>query len=211
MRALTFIALLALAGCKKEAVPKEEAAPTPGPVAVVKSPRELAAEDAGAAPVLASKACKDAQLSQPDGGLNAFVGFSKDEQRFAFSVYSDGAGAYLLSVIEAPNKLLQRLTLGGSKEEPEAKKLLDEGGFSGEGYEGNFDAKLEGATVHVLAGGQEVWSGEPFGGMGAGNVRIRPWGCSPSKKRGAIEATVPSGTEFGDIKTYVIFDLPGAK
>jgi hypothetical protein len=63
----------------------------------------------------------------------------------------------------------------------------------------------------VLSHGHELWKGEPFGDRGAGNLRVEPWGCSRSRTHGAISATIASGTEFGDIKTYVIFELPEAQ
>lgn len=218
-RAWVFAGLaIATAGCKKNDITEHESEPFGGmnrkelsatQDAGVKADALTAARDAGEATTRVG--CKDVPLTQPDGGLGAFVGFSRDEKQFAFTAYSEGAGATLLTVIETPSTMVKRLTLGGDKEEIEAKKLLDGAGFDSSGFQSDFDFKLDGAKVHVLSHGREVWSGAPFGDTGAGNVRVESWGCSRSRKRAAIRATISSGTEFGDIQNYVIFDLPESR
>ncbi|MFL5318307.1 MAG: hypothetical protein ACJ790_01525 [Myxococcaceae bacterium] len=203
MRSWVLIAMLALTGCHKPTAPNE----TP-PMQTAPKKEAVSVADSGTARV----GCRDSPRTvTADAGLEAFEGFSGDEKQFAFSSYSEGAGASLLTVIEAPNKMVNRITLGGDKDEIEATKLINAGKFDAAGYVSDFDFKLEGTAVHVFSHGVELWKGEPFGAQGAGNVRIEPWGCSRSRTHGAIAATVSSGTEFGDIHTFVIFELPEAR
>lgn len=152
--------------------------------------------------------------------LERFTGFSKDGSKFAFSVYSDGAGFYLLHVVDGPSgELKQRFILDAPESKEKARAFLTKNGFteaSGKLPPGmTVDARLEkGQVVVTRKGGgkpeKTLHRGNPFKSAGGGKPqRVTVGPVSPKGDKVAIRAEQVPVTEFGGIVTYMIIDVQG--
>lgn len=155
-----------------------------------------------------------------EGSLEGFAGFSRDGAQFAFSVYSDGAGFYLLHIVEGPSgELKQRFILDGPENVEKARTFLKSKGFtqtSGTLPDGmKIDARIEGGQVVVTrrGGGQPdktLHRGNPFKSAGGGKPqRVSVAQVSPKGDKIAIRAEQVPVTEFGGIVTYLLIDVNG--
>jgi hypothetical protein len=163
------------------------------------------------------------------GDLRKFSGFSGDESRYAFSVFSEGAGFHLLHVVNAAGEMLQRFQLPDDAHVEKARDWLRAQGFSPRSGElpGKVRERLK-ATVRdgkvrvtgtPAAGGEAkvLYQADPFSAQGGvGKPSSAEFAqVAPSGKRVAVKVGQAAVTEFGGITTYVIVDvtpvLEGAK
>lgn len=167
--------------------------------------------DAGAA-AGAGPAASDPAL---DGNLQKFAGFSADESQYAFSVYSDGAGFYLVHIVEGRDgKVKERFILDSEESLETARKALKARGFSSR--EGTLaggvrpTAKVEDGKVVVAVGGKVLYRGDPFGAReGGGSAQsAKVAQVSPSGRKVAVQVNQTPVTEFGGITTYLVLDAP---
>lgn len=181
---------------------------------VTPAPAAPAAVDAGAAG-RTSDAGVDGAID-----LERFSGFSRDGSKFAFSVYSDGAGFYLLHVVDGPSgELKQRFILDAAESKEKARAFLKKNGFtetSGKLPPGmTIDARLDkGQVVVTRKGGgkpeKTLHRGNPFKSAGGGKPqRVTVGPVSPKGDKVAIRAEQVPVTEFGGIVTYMIIDVQG--
>lgn len=182
--------------------------------------------DAGGVGVVAEAVrleASDFVAVRPDGGVEpeAFSGFSSDETRFAWSAYSVGAGAHVLTIVpvkagERPRKWL----LSEPAERDSAREQLAEGGFTPvrrlprEGA-GEVKVELAGRTLRLVRisekGEREVFFvGQPFeresGGFGVPD-NASFWGLSPSGRVGVLEVVSANHPEFGSATSYVFVPI----
>lgn len=163
------------------------------------------------------------------GDLRKFSGFSADETRYAFSVFSEGAGFHLLHVVNAAGETIERFQLPDDAHVEKAREWLKSQGFSPRAGElaGNVRERLK-ATVRqgkvlvtgaTSGGGEEkvLYQADPFAREGGGGkpTSAELAQVAPSGKRVAVKVSQAPVTEFGGITTYVIVDvtpvLGGAK
>lgn len=229
-----------LAGCLEQSarpvVPQEDprtptapgkVVPAPGgtpqmdPVVVVPTAPDSGVmaqpKDAGEAPrVDAGAPDPGANAADPalEGNLQDFEGFSADGKRFAHSTYSEGAGFYLVHVIEGrEGKLAQRFILESPEQLQAARKALQAGGFTSRGGAlpagVQVDAKVEGGKVVVTqkseGGTRTLYEGNPFD-QGA-PVSAKVARVSPDGERVAVKVEQEAITEFGGITTYLLLEV----
>jgi hypothetical protein len=162
----------------------------------------------------------DAGTGDMAASIRSFKGFSADEQRFAFSILSEGAGFHLLMVVEgAGGEVKERFPLDGPEGIARAAAFLRAGGFTAQ--QGTLPAAakdrtrvvVSGTKVKATVGDRVVYDGAPFKvveGMGAPkSAKVDQ--VSPSGKRIAIRVEQTPVTEYGGIVTYVLADVEGAK
>ena len=154
------------------------------------------------------------------GDLRKFRGFSGDESRYAYSVFSEGAGFHLLHVVNPAGETLQRFQLSDEEHVAKARAWLEAQGFSPRSGElpGEVRQRLK-ATVKngkVLVtgtpagGGKEtvLYQADPFAGQGVGKPASAEIAqVAPSGKHVAVKVSQVPVTEFGGITTYVIVDV----
>lgn len=226
------LAVWVLCGCarKQPAEPPEPSAtsaPVPAP-----QPRALttpdagapqSARDAGVAEAGAPAAAPDKAL---DGPLQKFSGFSGDETNYAFAIYSDGAGFFLLNVVDGgAGKIVQRFQLSDEANVEKAREYLKAHGYTSRTRPPSAPPANR-ATAAVKQGQVEVtvapegggaprvlYRGDPFnaqGGVGApSNAAVA--GASPSGRKLLVKVDQEPVTEFGGITTYLVLDLEGQR
>lgn len=225
MRNALLIAVVVLAACPQQQ--KQTQPQPPGETAApAAQPRELRTIDAGstAAPEAApAPAEPDPAL---EGPLEKFAGFSADESRYAFSIYSEGAGFYLLNVVEgSTGKIAERFQLSDEENQSKARAYLKTNGYStrtrppSEPPASRAKAAVTNGKVEVTlapeGGGapKVLYSGDPFNaedGMGApSNAAIA--GSSPAGKKLLVKVEQTPVTEFGGITTYLVLDVEAEK
>ncbi len=158
------------------------------------------------------------------GDVRKFSGFSGDETRYAFSVFSEAAGFHLLYVVNASGETLQRFQLPDDAHVEKAREWLTSQGFSPQtgALPGDVRDRLK-ATVRrgkVLVTGARSVGGEakvlfqadPFAEDGGGGkpTSAELAQVAPSGKRVAVKVNQAPVTEFGGITTFVIVDVTPA-
>lgn len=150
----------------------------------------------------------------PDGGAlgdpTDFTGFSADGRRFAFAVHSEGVGAAVLTILEPPKTVVRRFLLDAREAKGEANAFLADGGFSRDHLAPNFDVVVDGMTARVSArDGGLIFSGSPFEGTAGANTNARVWGCDLSGRFAAVEVSTQYESEFGNARSFIVFDVHG--
>lgn len=175
------------------------------------------ASDAGAAAVDAAAVGAAAaggpcgEIIPGDGGVisvpKSFTGFSADGRRFAYSVYSEGAGGSVLTIIEAPNKPVKKILLDTPQATAQAKALLSEGGFTSTRRRVALQVTMkEVSAVVTHSDGRVVFKGTAFEGAPGTNTQASLWGCDPSGKTAALHMSTLYESEYGNASGYVLFD-----
>ncbi len=226
---------MSMAACKREPaeVPRSVPASGTGPaveaaVALKDRPNRELVRSVGPRPLgerLLAKNAKPQPAAPADlGDLRKFSGFSADESRYAFSVFSEGAGFHLLHVVNPAGETLQRFQLPDDAHVEKAREWLKAQGFSprrGElpaSVRERLKATVRNGKVVVTAapaaGGEAkvLFQADPFaaqGGVGKpASAELAE--VAPSGKHVAVKVSQTAVTEFGGITTYVIVDLTPA-
>lgn len=221
------------AGCREEKTAPARSEPaTPAPRAVEDGPKPSAGRNAGTlaeAPVapgpsavrdagsgVAAEVDAGAAAPLAPGALSRFTGFNADETRYAFSVYSEGAGAHLLNIVVGQQGTpVQRYLLDSEDSEKKAQAALAAGGFTPQA------GKLP-PSIHVEAAAKDgkakvtvssdggppriVYDQNPFllGGGGAKVAKATVEKVSPSGNVVAVRVESVPMTEFGGATTVVL-------
>ncbi len=154
--------------------------------------------------------------------LEDFQGFSGDESRFAFTVFSEAAGLHLMHVVSGDGtELEQRFQLVDEAATGEARAFLRGHGFtrkqgtlSPEVKRGlSFSAEDGKAKVALSTpeGGERVlYQGDPFDmpGSKGGVARVSLAFVAPSGRRIAARVEQTPVTEWGGIVGHLLIDVP---
>lgn len=185
-------------------------------------PVDAGAGTAAAPPVSISREALAQFLpTSPDGGSEPrnFAGFSSDEERFAWTAYSVGAGAHVLTIRPVGGEgRVNKLLLDGEEAVSAAKRTLEEGGFTPVRRvpkEDSVRVELEGGRVRLLritpdGTRQRFYEGEPFSEESRGfaiPVHASFWGLSPSGRLAVLEVVTADHPEFGSATNFIFIPL----
>lgn len=194
------LAALVFAACREQKSPERATAPLTSTTVHRATP--VSPLDAG-------------QVAAPEP-LEKFAGFSRDESQFAYAVFSDGAGAFILQFVAGRHgEPQQRFVLDTPQARTQARAALDAGGFSaaqGALPEGvAVEARVaDGKVVVTLrqgdAGTKVLYADDPFGGHG-GPAAATQTRVSPSGKKVAVRVEQKPVTEFGGTTTWLLLDV----
>lgn len=204
-RIALFVAALALCACRKAPAPADAGLPAPEP-----QPQAQKQAVEAAAPPVEANPC-GAVLSE-DGGTpdepGTFTGFARDGRRFAYSVYAEGAGGNVLTIIEPPKTLVRKILVDTPEAKKEAQNLLRD--FSAARRAAELTVVMKGATPAVTrADGGIVFSASPF--EGGANTTARVWGCNAEGTLAALEVSTQFESEYGAARAFILFDPRGAQ
>lgn len=164
-------------------------------------------------PALAETPRADGPAAVPpeEQGLKAyegFTGFSEDESTFAYAMYSEGLGGYLLKVFKVQDGSLvgnQPIEEGAL---PEVKKLVTGNALRSmpRSASAGYSASVAKGLVVVSKDGKEVGRSKLLGGDKIGAKASTPsvWGVSPSGKLVAVALEEGKGAEMGTTRSFAV-------